>query len=201
MLYLPTLSGRAHLPLGTILRRIALPVLLFALVLTSLLTASWLLLLPQLTEIEIGGSVLDTSALKAYERELDERLSALERERDELVLPMEGTLYDALTTVKHNQRPLLPLRAQVIQAALHLVPGNKDAVSIDSLRYLTSGNRIEVTGDIRNVGPRSMTVLAQFAEVLRGLPFVADLQRPRFTRKDDPTIGMYSPFTLNISLQ
>ena len=60
---------------------------------------------------------------------------------------------------------------------------------------------VEISGDVRNVGLRSMTVLAQFVDAVASLPSVASVQRPVFTREKDEDVGFHSPFTFHITLQ
>lgn len=190
----------AQVSATAIAHRSALPLFLFSAVLLALLILSYLSLLPRLTTVELAGSVRDAQGLRAYHASLLEQITEKERQRDALVLPMEGSTYRRLVEVKHAQFPLLVLRSSLEQTVRQLLPDETDVVRIESMRYIPSKKRVELTGDVRNVGSRSMTVLAQLVEELRAQPFVSDIASPRFRRVQDPRIGPHSPFTLRIKL-
>ncbi len=60
---------------------------------------------------------------------------------------------------------------------------------------------LKITGDVRNVGPRSMTVLAQFTEELRSQPFTSEIRHPSFSRVQDKDGNFSSPFNIQIILE
>jgi hypothetical protein len=72
-----------------------------------------------------------------------------------------------------------------------------DGVVIERLRMDAVTREVRVHGDVRGVGPGSMTVLAEFVDLLRAHPSVHALKAPAFTREDDPGVGFHSPFTLS----
>ncbi|PIQ75747.1 hypothetical protein COU78_00045 [Candidatus Peregrinibacteria bacterium CG10_big_fil_rev_8_21_14_0_10_49_24] len=191
---------KTSIPLVTILHRGAVPLFLFSLVLLILLVLSNMYVLPGLTSVDVGGKERDAAQLKSYYDSLLQQITEQEQERDALVLPMEDTAYRRLVEQKNAAFPLLSLRASLEQTAKQIAPEGKSVVHIDSIRYIPSKKRAELIGDVRNVGPRSMTVLAQLVEELRMQPFVEGIVSPRFQRREDPVLGMYSPFTLVISL-
>lgn len=188
------------IPAVAILHRGAVPLFLFSFVLLTLLVLSNMYVLPGLTSVDIGGKERDAVQLQSYYDSLLQQIVKQEKERDMLVLPMEDSAYRHLVEQKNAAFPLLSLRASLEQTAKQISHEGKNVVHIDSIRYVPAKKRAELIGDVRNVGPRSMTVLAQLVEELRMQPFVADIVSPRFQRRDDPVLGMYSPFTLVISL-
>lgn len=191
---------REQVSVAVLAHRGALPLFLFSFVLLLLLFLSRIYLLPELTTVELAGAEHDAQELRTYHATLLDQLVERERERNALILPMEDSAYRRLVEMKHSQFPLLVLRSSLEQTARQLLPDETGVVHIDSIRYIPSKQRAELTGDIRNVGPRSMTVLAQLLEELRAQPFVSDIASPRFQRMQDPGIGAYSPFTFRIKL-
>ncbi len=193
-------NRRQSVPFATIVHRSALPLFIFSLVLLVILVLSNLFLIPKLTTLEIAGEKRDTQGLRAYHESLLQELTGKEQERDALVLPTGDTAYRRILQKKQAEFPLLVLRSSLEQVVRQLLPDKKDAVYLESIRYLPGEQSAELTGDVRNVGSRSMTVLAQLLEELRALPFVSDVASPRFTRKEDADIGPHSPFTLRMLL-
>lgn len=191
---------RTTVSLGTIAHRGAMPFFLFSLVLFSLLTTSHFFVLPNLTSVEVGGAERDAQELRAYHASLLQEISEKEGEREALVFPMEDSAYRRLVDKKHTQFPILSLRSSLIQTAKQVLPDQADVVHIESIRYMPEKRRVELTGDVRNVGPRSMTVLAQLVEQLKAEPFVEEVVSPRFERLQSPRIGMHSPFVFKIKL-
>ena len=200
--YLEThMSSKSPTP-AAILHRTAVPFALFSAVLASLLLVTRETVLPALLSVEIGGSVRNVQELKTYHEALQEQVDRKEKQRNKLILPMEGSKYQNLTDWKQSQYELSFLTSSFAQVAKK-IPGleGKSAVYIHSLKYYPIDNAMEVTGDVRNVGPRSMTVLAEFLEEVQVQPFVKEVKHPTFTRAEDKKIGFYSPFTLSISLE
>ncbi|MDO8648483.1 MAG: hypothetical protein Q7R81_01745 [Candidatus Peregrinibacteria bacterium] len=183
-----------------VLRRIAFSFLLFAAVLAALLALSFYLLLPLFTTVEIAGEERGIAELKAYRSSLQSRITKAEEQRTQLVLPIHDEGYAALKRERRTRYPLLTLRSELLQEASKVVAQN-DAVHVSTITYAPAEGSVALTGDVRFVGPRSMTVLAQFVEALNRMPMVASVREPKFTREEDPPLGFHSPFTLTFTLQ
>ncbi|MDD5623539.1 MAG: hypothetical protein PHI23_02415 [Candidatus Peribacteraceae bacterium] len=186
---------------GEILRRVALPFALFCVVLLSFLLLSWFLLFPRIARVDLHGSLVGAGDLRAREQELAAKVALLEEQREEYLSPLDDTAFGRLKVLKAEQPSFLEVRASVLEAAQGAVPEQEDAVAIGSIRYLEGGRRLSITGDVRNVGFQSMTILAQFVETLGHLPGVVSVDPPAFTRESDPVIGPYSPFSLTLTLR
>lgn len=191
---------RQQVDTAVIAHRSAAALFLFSFVFLVLLVLSHLYLLPKVTTVEVAGSMRNAQELREYHDSLLKDLVAKEHERNMLVLPMEDSAYRRLVEMKHSQFPLLVLRSSLEQTARQLLPDDSNVVHVESMRYTPGEKRAELTGDIRNVGSRSMTVLAQLLEELRAQPFIADIASPRFRRVEDPRLGPTSPFTIRIKL-
>lgn len=183
-----------------ILWRISWPLFLFALLLTSLLTLSWLLLLPRYTRIDVGGQVRGAKEVAQYRKSLLEKITEKEEERRQLVLPIQDAGYDALKEERRARPSLDELRTRLMDHA-KTVTGEDGIVHWAGFDYDSQARTLVIRGDIRSVETRSMTVLAEFATSLKGLSFVADATTPAFARQEDATIGMHSPFTITLTLQ
>lgn len=184
-----------------LLQRIAQPFFLFSIALTALLGVSHSVLLPHLTSVEAGGQERSPAELRAYVANLESEITAAERNRNALILPMQSSPFRAFIDTKHETPSLLALTDAVREIARTAAPDAPGAIRVDRIRYSTDDRMLILSGDVRDVGPRSMTVLAQFTEELRTLPFAEDVRPPRFARLEDPTIGFHSPFTIAIALQ
>lgn len=193
---LPTVN---HEPLRRIAERIALPLFLFAAVMFGLLLLSWALLLPRFTHIEVNGSLLSPAEVLAYEGRLAEELRELEDTRNRLVLPVQDETYRSLLDAKRRDRSVLGIIEELDRIARG-VSDVADSIVIDSLSVDVSTRAVVLTGDVRNVGPRSMTLLASFVEAVEKSSIVTDLEHPAFTRTEAPGIGFHSPFSFSFSI-
>ncbi|MDD4319216.1 MAG: hypothetical protein PHW10_02750 [Candidatus Peribacteraceae bacterium] len=186
-------------PLPVLLRNIALSVFLFSLVLFVLLSLSYALLLPLFTRVQVGGTPRDATGVRAYQSALAADILALERERDTSVLPLLDPAHETLKGSRRSLPSFEELREDIRRLAAALVP-EPDAIHIEALRLRVADRVLEIEGDVRNVGPRSMTVLARFTDELARLPGIASVDSPVFERREDPGTGMHSPFLLIVRL-
>ncbi len=184
----------------SIARRVSLSLFLFTGVLVGVLFLSKQLLLPRLTQIEVDGQVRDLKEIQQYHSELTAELSQAESKRNMLILPIQDELYQALRSAKHAQIDFLSTKERIDNVAYRFSSDEGRSVFLYSISYQNNDHVIEVVGDVRNVGFRSMTVLAQFAEAIRDLPFVSSMKNPHFVRKHTDDKGNYSPFTLRLVL-
>jgi hypothetical protein len=183
---------------SAIIDRIAMPSLLFAGSLFALLLLSWTFLLPRFTHVERpDGSRLSPRQVSTLERAIKAELTTAEEHRMILVRPVNDELYRTLTSERSatlmpsditEQLRLTAARIGITEDALHIA-----SLSIDD-------ERVTVTGDIRNVGLRSMTVLAAFSDAIARLDFIDDFERPAFTREAGADGAFRSPFTFSFTL-
>lgn len=183
----------------TLFGRIAEPLLLFSLALCGLLLLSSVLLLPRLTQFAVDGTDATPIDIADHVRGLRAQLIELEQKRDLLVLPELDPDYEDLRERKRSRMNLSDVRAELLQAAAKL-PNADHAVALARFSYDAEMRSVEVTGNVRNVGTRSMTVLASYSDAVAALPFVAEFQRPVYTREGDEQNGFHSPFTFRFLL-
>lgn len=186
---------------GLIFHRMSIPVLLFCAVFATALGVSQIVILPALTEVEVGGAVRDAAGLKAHAVDLQAKIAGFQEDRDAELMPLHGTPYRTLADMKLTRTPPIDVLDAFRELARAIVPGNPGAVFIRSAASDSAENTFTLTGDVSGVGPRSMTVLAQFTEMLRDHPCVAALTAPSFARLEDPMIGPHSPFTIVLILR
>lgn len=184
-----------------LVRKLALPFLLFSAVLAALLLLSWALLLPEFTHLNVGGSVKSTSDLQRYRAQLVQSIDELKRTRNDYLFPLDETEYGKLTEAKLKDQKFDFLFEQIRTTGNQLVPDTAGVVAIKSYTYNAHDKKAVIEGMIRGVGPQSMTVHAQFIEALRILPGVESAKSSRFTREEDPKIGFYSPFVIELFLK
>lgn len=177
--------------------KFAAPLLLFSGVLCFLLLVSFFGFLPRFTRFyRDNGVAMSPSAMVQYHKTLSADVARREKERERLVLPISDPLYKALKTKKIETLSLGELRDELQQAAGRLGETH-DSIIFQELSV--DGHQIVVRGDVRNVGTRSMTVLAALIEEVSRLPFVSDFQRPAFTREGTVQTGLHSPFTMSFT--
>ncbi|MDD5751135.1 MAG: hypothetical protein PHS73_01280 [Candidatus Peribacteraceae bacterium] len=190
-----------HPKFSDILRRSAGPFALFCAVLAFLLFLSWFLVLPRFTQVTVRGELLSSAALAVHVRSVREDLAAAQSKRDALILPLDQTPYAALMQEKIDAVAPGQVRAAVLGIAQSLVPEQRQAVMLTSFVFMPQEKTLQLSGDVRHVGLRSMTVLAQFVDAVSALPAVAGVQHPVFTREQDAETGFHSPFTFRVTLQ
>lgn len=185
---------------GHILKRVALPFLIFSAVLFGFLTLSWYLILPKLTTIEVAGQQRNTMQLKEYVLDLQANVLEMEDVRSELITPLRSGLYGAAKEFKSDLPSTIALRSQILDIANNLVADKKNVIDLNVFRYNQGKGTLHLDGFVQNVGPRSMTVLAQFVDSIKELEWVKDVNLPRFIRENDSEKGYVSPFVFQINL-
>jgi hypothetical protein len=187
--------------LHDILQRMAPQLLLFSLAFATLLVLSWILLLPRLTQVEIAGAVRGIPELREYSERLEGDIADIQKRRNATLLPLKDSLYGSLVQDKVRSKSLLTIQSELKQIASSLVPDTEDAVVFSSVHFSESDQTLALRGLIQNVGPRSMTVLAQLVETLRDHPTVEAIEGARFVREEDGQGSFYSPFHLTVLLK
>lgn len=195
-----TLPSVQHASLLIMLRRSALPFALFAGILAGLMALSWVLLLPLLTRIEVAGSLHTLTSLQEYRDDLQDELTQAEERRSHSLLAIQDPSYHALRTYKWGAQSAFRLRERFQEIAAGVIAQN-DAVHVAEIAWDPGDNTILLRGSVRFVGPRCMTVLAEFVEALENSAEFVVVSMPRFERKDDPKIGPFSPFTISLRLR
>jgi hypothetical protein len=187
--------------IGHILYKTGIPLFIFSIVFSGVLGVSRFAILPTLTAVEVGGETRDAAALEAEAAAIRSTLQNLEQERDSDILPLGGTLYRTLADAKITAAAPIDILHAIGDIASTVVLGNPKAITLSRFMYAPGDHTITLTGDVRGVGPSSMTVLAQFTETLRTDPRIDSVIAPSFTRLEDSTVGPHSPFTLSLTLR
>jgi len=187
--------------LGSALRRGSVSLLLFSFVLCGALVCSKVFLLPRYTRVEVDGKFRDVESLRAHHVSLQASILESEQERDVLIFPVHDDLYQSLVKEKHLQPDSVELLKRVQNIADQFTNNGTRRVFLNSLEVHGSDRSVVLNGDVRNAGPRSMTLLAQFVEALRALPVVQELSNPQFKRQVNADGSYKSPFTISIILR
>ncbi len=185
---------------SAVLWRVAWPFFLFCGVLLSLLALSWTLLLPRYTRIDVGGTLRSAEGIEQYRSELAAQIAAKEEERRQMVLAVHDPSYDALKDHRRQRVPLEAMMSALIEYGKTTM-GDEATVHWSGFDYDPAAKTLVIRGDIRDAGARSMTMLAQFADSLHAVPFVASVTVPPYGREDDPRVGFRSPFVITLTLQ
>ncbi len=188
-----------HQRLFDIASRSMLPLLLFSVALFVLLLLSWLMVVPQFTKLAVNGQVLSPVNVLSLQAKLQVDVSSLEDRRVTLVLPQIDLQYRPLLNAARHDTDVQAMLFE-LSAAGARASNATGVVTMQRFSFDASSGEVRVEGDVRNVGVRSLTVLASFIEEVEKLPFVHDLQRPAFTRIEDPALGPISPYVLTFYL-
>ena len=186
--------------LTDIVRRTSVPFFLFAVTITGLLALSWFLLIPELTHVSIAGSVLSLGELKGYKRELLKKIVTLEDDRQVFLMP-KNDQYQKLKLLKVERQKFQELRTAMEAIIPVLAPDRSDVVKIQTLSFDANSLVVNLSGEVHNVGPRSMTVLAHFVQQIEQIHGVTHVETPRYTRLETLEHDFYSPFTIQITLK
>ncbi len=194
-------SAQARLDAAaTALSRAACPFFLFAACLTLLLFLSWNMLLPRFAKVEVSGKDWNAEELASHRSLLTASILQSERRRRSSVLSVDDDQYQALKAARTEPLSLERVTAE-IEAQAALAAGSDAKILLQSVEYDIAQQSVVATGDVRGVGPRSMTVLASFTEILAKSALIESLDPPRFERRDDAGIGPHSPFIITLRLR
>ncbi len=188
-----------NLAFGEILKRVALPLLLFSAVLFGLLLLSGLLLVPRYTTFPAAGRLVGSLELPGYETDVRAKIAELLERRQASVLPIIDPQYAELKMLRLSSSHAQAFVEDVRRVAQGMEGG--EAVQLTHIAIDTDDATVSLTGDVQKVGPRSMTVLARFVEQVSTLPQVGSFTTPTFMREDDAVSGAHSPFTFTLTLR
>lgn len=186
---------------GDIARRSAFSFFLFSAVLLGLLLLSWYLLVPELSRVEVGGQVRGITEVREYKTDLEAQILSLESRRGTFLQPVRNPVYQRVKSLKQNRSKFQSVRSDLNRIMTTLVPEQKNAVLLTGFYFDTIRNKVELRGHIHNVGPRSMTVLAQFIDALHREEEIIDVQTSRFTRLQWTDGSFYSPFIIILTVR
>ncbi|MDB4978300.1 MAG: hypothetical protein JWM56_486 [Candidatus Peribacteria bacterium] len=184
---------------AAVIEHLAMPFLLFSAILAGLLFLSWLLLLPLWARVDVNGQLYNASQLSGKQAELTAGIQALQTRRDAALLPVHDAAYIALRDARQVQPDMSLVFEKVRQAAASVspVPG---AIRFNEVSFSAADHTLVLAGDVRSVGFRSMTVLAQLVDAIGALDGVTHVELPRFVRMNDAATGMHSPFSFTVTL-
>lgn len=193
------MSKQTDISGGSVWKRLGFPFLLFSTVLAVLLVGNQLFILPRVTKVDVGGVSRSVQELRGLRTELTEQIQELEERRAQQLHPVSSALLQRLLGERIKQTGFSVIRERIVAQAKTRSPV-EGAVNIHDMVYEPGNKLVRITGMVQKVGPRSMTVLSQFAGSLLQLPFVAGISGPRYERKDEAGTGPYSPFSIHITL-
>lgn len=190
-------NSTAPQPLFVIVERMATPLLIFSGSLLSLVLLSWFFLLPKFTNVERpDGAAMSPSAIASYTRTLSAQMLEAEKHRTMLIRTVNDETYRTLIDDRSASPTSLDIEHLLRQSAARLA---EQEGGIIFSRITVEKTQVTVEGDVRNVGTRSMTVLAALIDLVEQLPTVTQMQRPAFTRQTLPDGTMHSPFVFTFT--
>ncbi len=175
------------------------PLFLFAAVLAGLLLLSFALLLPLFTRVEVQGSLRSLKDLEELRSDLESKVTDASARRESAVLPFHDARYAALANAGESTSNFSELR-RALQKKSDAIIDQPDAIHLDAITYDAEEQSLMIEGDVRFVGARSMTLLAQFVEEMTKDPIFAEVALPRFMREDGP-YGPHSPFIIEATFR
>ena len=183
--------------LREVLRQSSMPFFLFAVTFLGLVVLSSAVLLPRFQRVPLAGQLLTLSEARHHEEELLATMQLLEERRTSATFPTRDGLYQALQAQVADAPSWIRLRTEITQTTTRIVDAG--AIHLSSMTYDAAGF-VDLEGDVRGAGARSLTMLARFDDALGFLPGVTAVRRPIFTRIDDPTLGPISPFSIRLTI-
>lgn len=180
-------------------RRLARSILLFTAVFGATLGVSRQFLLPQLMTLRIGETSVLATDVANLEQKLTLTVRTIEQQRDRLVLPGQ----DELSRVRRAEQQTvfsIEFLEDEMKLLAHRASGSDGSVVFHKIHYDAQTRRVSVRGDVRDVGPRSMTVLAQFTDFLEHHEGVLAIEPPLFVREHDEQTGFHSPFSIHFTI-
>jgi 2-succinyl-5-enolpyruvyl-6-hydroxy-3-cyclohexene-1-carboxylate synthase len=170
------------------------PFFLFSGFLAVCLCFSWFFLLPSVSKVDIGGKKQSTEEMLQLQTQLISDISTKEEQRRKLLVPLTDPLYSALKSKRETvsyARLEQEIQAQAKKAG-------ETSVLISRITYDPLLKKITLMGDVK-AGTKSMTVLANFADLLKRSSLSASLSDPQFIRVEGPD-GSHSPFNFSFTL-
>ena len=183
-----------------VVRRIGVFLSIFAGTTSVMLILSWFLFLPAMMQLPLEGRSIPSGNFHQYIQDLQGRIRVAANRRDELINPVRDPLYAQLRTEKYSYLLLPSLYSEIQQVAGIVAEGRNDVVLLRSVQFRRGERTLLLEGEVRNVGPRSMTILAQFVDHLRTLSSITSIDPLTFRREHDVTKGFTSPFNLILRL-
>ena len=198
------MEPQTHTPTGpnsvaTVLRSWSGSFLLFACLLALFLILSWTLLLPRLTGVTVQGMVLTAASGERVVQRVADEVRNLEGKRHAFILPARDAAYRAGREEGGAAPSFIDIRSAITFAIAQAPEGH--AISITSLTYDVRTRTAHVIGVVSDVGPKSISVLASFIDVLTTLENVESVSPSAFQRVDDPRRGIISPFDIQVTFR
>lgn len=179
-------------------RPVTLMLSIFSVALLLLLAVSHVMVLPILTQVQLGGVVYDVRGLAAKESGLKEKITNLELRRESLMKPVQNTVHASLVREHVNQIPFSEIEKAIRITADSFAEQGIGLVTIEKITYTPTSATI--VGTVSNAADRTMTVVAQLSENLEILPQFTSIQATDFTRKKTADGDWYSPFSITLAL-
>jgi len=179
---------------------IAEPILFFSGFLAFTLLMSLLFLLPRWGQVRIADTEFSPVALEQEYTRLTASITSLTAKRDESLQPLPDPIYLSLQEKKRSQAQVIPLIEDlrlIAQAAV----AQEGVIVLQILSFDASKQALMVTGDVRDAGFSSVTVLAQFIDQLKKSAHVESLDPPVFERAQNADGSVHSPFHFTIHLK
>lgn len=178
------------------LHRLSVPTLLFG---TVVLLASMTLscvLTPDRFPVQVAGTVLRIGDLAQERRLLLEQQALLIDERREFRRRDDAPTLGMIRRLR-RERPAVGTTWQHVLLALAEASAGGTRWSQDGVAYHQGVLQIE--GDVRDLGGRSIQALAGIVDILRIVPGVRAVREPTYTTEPDPDGGSRSPATLHLT--
>lgn len=184
-----------------LLERASMPFFLFSLVLCSSLLLSQAFLLPRLTHVTVAGKELDALSLRSFQADLLQQIGIAQDKRTALFSPVDDAAFTSARDTREQETDITVIRSDLQNLARSFADGDKPVIVLTDIHLDAAMHQLMLTGDVRNSGPQSLTVLATFRAEFEKLPWVKHLEPGTFERLDDATLGIHSPIAITAQVQ
>lgn len=198
-----TASVLPETPVGPVLvpalSRLGFPVLLFGGVFLGLTVVLTVLVSPDRFPVRVGDRIVRLSELEAEEKALRVSEATLLKTRASLKTEEKAPVLHQVAKLKATLTPVGRSLLLVDQVRLSFKNASTDPISLPRIHVRTDGT-IVIGGEVRDLGGRSVQLLASFVDGLRDLPTVASVSEPEYLSAQEKDGTSVSPFTLTLTL-
>ena len=193
----PAAETRVLLPA---IERLGIPVFLFGVIFLLATVALTQILTPDRFPVRIGDKVVRIADLESEQKRLMNQKADL-TSRPSTVTESRAPVLHQLAVLRGQVRPVGQTLMNIETVRASFKAGDADPIAIPQMDAEGSGGRLRLGGEVKDVGGRSMQILASFVDGLRAIPTVETVTEPEYSQHKDPAGITVSPFSVTVTLK
>ncbi len=180
--------------------RLGIPMLVFGCVFLLSMTVMRVLLTPDRFPVRIGEKVVRFRELSDERQALTDKERALLAQQSELEAQTPSPVVAQVLSIMKDRPAIGSALMQIENARANFSLGSVEPVHIFSTSVKASGGTIILIGEARDVGDRSMQILAAFVDALRKAGSFSAVSEPEYVQSRHADGGTFSPFTISLTI-